>query len=134
MYLTFEEYKQLGGTYDEEQFAAYEPQAEVLLDNWTLNRLRNEDVQKDVAWLGYDKHVKAVMVKLVQDWPAIQKARETRASGGEVTSFSNGVNSFSFGAGSSGRATDAEDMAYYEACQLLPVDLISAAVGFNHAS
>lgn len=134
MYLTFEEYKQLGGTYDEEGFASYEPRAEVLLDHWTLNRLHSEDVQGDMEQLGYDKSVKAVMVMLVDGWPAIQKARETRASGGEVTSFSNGVNSFSFGAGSSGRATNAEDMAYYEACQMLPVDLVSACVDFNHAS
>ena len=134
MYLTFEEYKQLGGKLDEATFAGYEAKSEVVLDNWTLNRLHNAQVQADLEQTGQNDKVKAVMAMLVDAMPSIEKARKSKADGTEVTSFNNGVNSFSFGGSQSVATNSAEQEAYRQACILLPVELVSACVSFNHAS
>lgn len=134
MYLTYEDYKAMGGTLDETTFNGYEAIAEVYMDNWTLNRLHSEQVQADMKQLGYDRSVKAAMFSLVGDVPSIQKSLKARADGSEVTSFSNGVNSFSFGGSSAASGmTSAESVAYANVVAMLPIDLTSACVSFNHA-
>lgn len=42
MYLTYDEYVQLGGTLDEPAFADLEFEARSVVDWWTFNRLQNE--------------------------------------------------------------------------------------------
>ena len=62
-----------------------------------------------------------------------EKSRKAKSEGTEVTSFNNGVNSFSFGGGDSSETTAAEASAYHEVCRMLPVELVSACVAYNDA-
>ena len=133
MYVTYEEYSELGGTLDEKSFAAAEPRAEMLLDSWTLNRLKSERVVADLEQMGEYQKVKVAMAWLVDQMQGIEKARKAKSEGTEVTSFNNGVNSFSFGGGASSEATAAEASAYHEVCGMLPVELVSACVAYNDA-
>lgn len=133
MYLTFEEYGELGGSLDEKSFAVAEPRAEMLLDSWTLNRLKSERVVDDLEQIGEYQKVKVAMAWLVDQMQGIEKARKAKSEGTEVTSFNNGVNSFSFGGGASSEATAAEASAYHEVCRMLPVELVSACVHYNDA-
>ena len=133
MYLTFEEYSGLGGALDEKSFAVAEPRAEMLLDGWTLNRLKSERVVADLEQTGEYRKVKVAMAWLADQVQGIEKARKAKSEGVEVTSFNNGVNSFSFGGGASGEATAAEASAYHEVCRMLPVELVSACVAYNDA-
>nr|UVX80496.1 MAG: Protein of unknown function (DUF3199) [Bacteriophage sp.] len=133
MHLTFEEYRGLGGALDEESFAAAEPGAEMLLDGWTLDRLKSGRVVADLEQTGEYRKVKVAMARLVDRMQGIERARKAKSEGTEVTSFDNGVNSFSFGGGASGEATAAEASAYHEVCRMLPVELVSACVAYNDA-
>lgn len=133
MYLTFEEYGELGGALDEKSFAVAEPRAEMLLDGWTLNRLKSERVVADLEQMGEYQKVKVAMAWLVDQMQGIEKARKAKSEGTEVTSFNNGVNSFSFGGGASSEATAAEASAYREVRRMLPVELASACVYYNDA-
>lgn len=42
MYLTYEEYQNMGGTLDESTFTGYEYEAEIMIDWYTFNRLHGE--------------------------------------------------------------------------------------------
>lgn len=133
-YLSFKAYQESGGTLDEAEFEKAEGYAETLIDHWTLNRLRVDEVWDDLAALGLDSKVEIAMIELVDRVPSIIAARKAKAEGSEVTSFSNGVNSFGFGSGSTASGmTQAESEAYAEVCYLLPVELVSACVSYNHA-
>lgn len=133
MYVTYEEYRELGGALDEKPFAVAEPRAEMLLDGWTLNRLKSERVVADLEQMGEYQKVKVAMAWLVDQMQGIEKALKAKSEGTEVTSFNNGVNSFSFGGGASSEATVAEASAYHEVCRMLPVELVSACVSYNDA-
>lgn len=133
MYVTYGEYGELGGTLDEKSFAAAEPRAEMLLDGWTLNRLKSERVVADLEQMGEYRKVKVAMAWLVDQMQGIERARRAKSDGTEVTGFNNGVNSFSFGGGASGEATAAEASAYREVCRMLPVELVSACAAYNDA-
>lgn len=133
MYITFDEYKQAGGKLTEAEFDATEPKAEYLLDDWTLNRLKTQSVIDDLKAMGDWKSVVVALSWLTDQVPSIEKAFKAKAEGAEVTSFNNGVNSFSFGGGSSSETTSAEDSVYHEVCRMLPVELVSACVSYNYA-
>lgn len=131
--MTYGEYRELGGALDEGSFAAAEPRAEMLLDGWTLNRLRSGRVVADLEQAGEYRKVGVATAWLVDRMEGIERAREARAGGTEVTSFDNGVNSFSFAGGAQGEATAAEASAYREVCRMLPVELVSACAAYNDA-
>lgn len=133
MYVTYGEYRGLGGTLDEKSFAAAEPRAEMLLDGWTLNRLKSGRVVADLEQAGEYRKVRAATAWLVDQVQGIERARRARSEGTEVTSFNNGVNSFSFGGGAPGGTTAAEESAYREVCRMLPVELVGACVAYNDA-
>ena len=134
MHLSYERYRELGGTVEETAYAGYESEAELLLDNWTLNRLHSENVMADLKAQGLQGSVEFAMKAVIDRIDGIREARKSLAAGTVVTSFNNGVNSFGFG-GSSGTST--VTMAEYECMErvmeLLPVDLTSACVSFNGA-
>lgn len=134
MYLEYARYKELGGTVPEQEYAAAESEAAVLLDRWTLNRLHSEQVTADLEAQGLQGSVEFAMKAVIDRIDGIREARKSLAAGTVVTSFNNGVNSFGFG-GSSGTST--VTMAEYECMErvmeLLPVDLTSACVSFNGA-
>ena len=133
MYVTYEEYQQAGGKLTEAEFDVQEPMAEIMLDGWTLNRLKEQSVVDDLKTTGDWLSVVVALSWLTDQMQGIEKARKAKADGAEVTSFNNGVNSFSFGGGSSSDSTAAESSAYHEVVRILPVELVSACVSYNNA-
>lgn len=132
-YISFDEYQAHGGTLEEDAFNAWEPRAEVYLDGWTLNRLKSADVVADLKAAGDWGGVLTCIAWLVGQMEGVEGARAAKASGSEVKSFNNGVNSFSFGDSGASASTAAETSAYREVCRMLPVDLVSACVSYNDA-
>lgn len=133
MYVTYGEYQQAGGKLTEAEFDVQEPRAEIMLDGWTLNRLKEQSVVDDLKAIGDWRSVVIALSWLTDQMQGIENARKAKADGAEVTSFNNGVNSFSFGGGSSSDTTAAESSAYHEVVRMLPVELVSACVSYNNA-
>lgn len=111
-YLTYNEYTSFGGKCTEDVFSQVEPVAEVYIDNYTMGRLK---VYKDIP-----TSVKVCLTSYVN------VLSEGAIAPSSLTSYSNGVESFSF-------KTDVqrarESKLYSIAVGLLPVELISAFVG-----
>ena len=61
MYLTYEEYQNMGGTLDEPEFTQYERSARIQLDNYTYCRLK-----KDTEYPQEVKDCMFELIKLVQ--------------------------------------------------------------------
>lgn len=120
-YITFEQYQALGGSLSQEGFDRAEPFAESVLDNATLNRLKDERSEK-----GDPSAVLRAMAILIERADSIREG----FAGSKVTSFSNGVDSFSF-ADTAGN--DALSSTLAEVSLILPVELISADVSYNYA-
>lgn len=135
MYITYKDYQDSGGELDEAAFNDALPFAEILLDHWTLNRLKSERVKADLMQLDEWPRVVSALCALVDKAQGIKAAESTLADGAAVTSFSNGVNSFSFGASANASAgvTDAENVAYHDILRMLPVSVTSACVSYNDA-
>ena len=110
-YLTYEEYKAMGGSAPEVDFPALERRARAYVDDWTLGRvMRRYGAADDVP-----ECVKECMFAVIGCMPG--------AGGGDrVSSFSNGQDSFTFDL-----APDEEAPAYAEALRLLPPDLTCLA-------
>ena len=121
MYLTFEQYRALGGDLDEEAFEKAERAAEAVVDDATLGRLRAVD------WSWCSDSVAYATFMAMEAAPAI--AAEERCSGQQVTSFSNGVNSFGFGGRAEGVVSSARSQLYTSICAVLPAALVSVCVG-----
>lgn len=107
-YLTFERYADLGGTADAATFQLLDTRAELLLGEWTAGRL--------AAWPKGDVPVEVALVEIID---AVQDG-----GGREVTSFSNGVDSFSFASSGGGPYGD----LYDRVCAILPAELVSLVV------
>lgn len=134
MLISYSEYQEAGGTLDEAAFTRLEPIAEVFMNHWTLSRLKSSQVIVDLKNRGQWQAVQVALAGLVDRAEQIQNARTSKAKGETVTSFNNGVNSFSFASDASAvDSTAAEDEARSFVCQLLPVELISECVSYNEA-
>lgn len=109
MYLSYDEYKDFGGNLDESQFLRYEKKAEIKLDYYTQNRVKSLDVIID--------EVKNCMFEF------ICYMLDNAPTGSNFTSYSNGVESFSFN-------TDADPYAelYRIALEILPIELITSHI------
>ncbi len=104
MYLTYEEYQNMGGTLDDTTFADLEFEARAKIDWWTFNRLKNEE--------SYPEEVKRCVYKLIQ---LIQQAQAASALDGEsedsgstagVASMSNDGVSISYNVMSASQAVE----------------------------
>lgn len=133
MLITYAQYQSRGGALTEDEFKVYEPKAEVYLNHWTLNRLKSSQVVKDLKAQDQYESVLAVMVSLIDGLPTVEKQEQAIAEGSKLTSFNNGVNSFSYASGDSSETTEAERLLYQTCVRYLPVELISADVTYNHA-
>lgn len=121
MYLDFETYRDMGGKLDAERFAEAEPFAEDIINMWTLGRMRD-----GISWDRWRPEVNRCMLLLVDSAEAIREGD----SGRDLTSYSNGQDSFGFEAGQGNAAMEAARQA---CLRILPVQLVSACVGYNHA-
>lgn len=120
-YLTYDQYVGLGGCMTSGEFAAAEPWAEGVLDNWTLNRLHVVD------WSRWDDRVRLVMVRLVDSREEILSGDSDEA----VSHFANGVDTITF---ADPLANFALAGAHAYAADLLPVELCSRVVSYNGAN
>lgn len=127
MYLTFERYKAMGGSMDEASFGAAEPYAETMLDLITLRRLRCPEADH-----GDPADVERAMYVLADGAGQVEAAYRAKASGAEVSSFNNGVDSFTF-ASDGGQGNAALRALTEHAAQFLPLELVSLDVTYNHA-
>ena len=99
MYVSFETFAELtlGDVSDpeqgitEEQYSKIAPMADAIIDHWTLERVgkavKNDEELPDI--------VKTIYVKIVESLPDIMDGTKI-GKGGLVSSFSNGIDSYSF--------------------------------------
>lgn len=130
-YLTYGDYVAMGGTLTEKEFASAELYAETLLDSMTLGRIRNPDSRKPDGW---EKSVKAAMLVVVDRVADIRAAFSASATNSNVTSYSNGTDSFGFGSVDAGASNPALTATYDEVATILPVELCSSCVSYNGAN
>lgn len=109
-YLSFAEYESFGGTVVESTFDILEPKARRKVDYFTQNRLQTATT--------IISEVKELMTEFINKM-------SVPALNGNVTSYSNGIESFGFAE----NQTDAFNSELYQmAIEYLPVELISAYV------
>lgn len=77
MYLTYEEYKDMGGTLDETAFNDIEFEAESIINYYTFNRLKNEKEQCT--------EVKMLMMYLIRNIQIARDSTDSSISAGEVS-------------------------------------------------
>lgn len=108
------------------QFNVLEPDAEIMLNDWTLDRLKAYD-EADMP-----DEVKRLMANLVNGLYSMYQGSKQLLNGESVKSYSNGVSSWSFDTPFSGSVQDYEAKAkaamYDLTVQYLPVELISRVV------
>lgn len=127
MYLPYEHYAAMGGSaFPDDSYPAAELRAEWFLDGLTLNRLRNVD------WVKWAGEVERAMFLIVEALPSLDESYESGLNSSRLSSFSNGVNSFTFN-GSDSDDDGAVASLAREVQSVLPVELCSACVRFNHA-
>lgn len=107
-YLTYDEYKGLGGQVDESAFPLLERKAQRKLDHYTYDRLKDTETIIDEV-----KEVLTSMIDILAE----------EDNGDEVKSFSNGKVSFSFADKKS-----ADERINKIIIENLPVSLISGVV------
>lgn len=107
-YLTYEEYKELGGQLDESAFPLLERKAQRKLDNYTFNRLKDMETIDDEV-----KEVLTLMIDMLAE----------EGTGDEVKSFSNGVVSMTYK-----EKKPIDERMYDVVYEYLPVSLISEVV------
>jgi hypothetical protein len=109
-YLTFLEYGNFGGTVTESTFDILEPKARRKLDYFTQNRL-----QTATTIISEVKELMAEFINRMQNKPV----------NGNVTSYSNGIESFGF----KENQNDALNKELYQmAVEYLPIELITQYV------
>lgn len=119
-YLTYSEYATYGGTLSQAEFNAKEPWAELLIDQWTLGRMKSLGTIPEEA-----KRALALLVDMVE---GILDSFETV---NDLTSFNNGVTSFGFAAADGGTGHQAYIRAYEAVTAILPIELCSACTSYG---
>lgn len=116
-YLTYQDYKELGGTLDESTFKHLERKAQRYLDTITFDRIKKLTTIPD--------EVREVLTEFIGRMDTYNNQRQ---SGDLVTQYSNGVEQFSY-------KTQDEDSFKGELAQLaidwLPVYLTNRLVSFD---
>lgn len=113
VYLTYEQYRDLGGKADEMAFPRLEQLARKKLDYWTQNRITapSDDVRLCMLLI-------------------IEKLEEIYSGAQDVSSFSNDGITVSL----AGALTDAQKISevYDQIVEILPVELVSLAVNYEN--
>lgn len=132
MYISFETFQKwaLGDTTDptqgitEEVYAKIAPMADAIIDHWTLDRVgkavRNDEELPEI--------IVAIYVKIIESLPDIMDGTKI-GKGGLVSSFSNGIDSYSFDV--SETMEDRMLRQFGWMLDLLPVEWGSACVPFE---
>lgn len=115
-YISYEDYKELGGTLPEDAFTILERKAQRTLDTITFDRIKHLTVIPDV--------VREVLVEFIDR----MNDRETTEGGGKVTQYSNSVETVTYKTQS--EATFQKEL-YQIAVNWLPNYLITKVVDFD---
>ena len=110
MYLTYNEYQTMGGTLDEATFTDCEMQAEVKVDWYTFNRLRNEE--------SYSNRVKQCVFQLIKLLKLQEDASSVGGDGSAVASQSNDGVSISYNVLSASQVFDMADTQIEKAIKM----------------
>ena len=110
-YITYCDYKELGGTVSESAFPLLEIKARYKLDSFTQNRLVNVDIDNQI------EQVKLTMTEFIETI----YGDSSRVN--NVTSYSNGIESYSYDI-----TATTNNYLLQIATEYLPVSLISAVV------
>lgn len=113
MYLTYEEYQNMGGTMDSTTFSEFEFEARCKVDWWTFNRLKNEE--------SYPEELKRCMYKIIK---LLQQVAEASAVDGE-----GGADSSSTVAGVASMSNDGVSISYNVLSASQAVELANDEIG-----
>lgn len=124
-YITYSEYQSYGGTLNETSyrgisFKSQEPWAELLIDQWTLGRMKSLETIPEEA-----KRAVALLVDMVEG------IKEGFATVNDLTSFSNGVTSFGFATKDGSTGHQAYIRAYEAVTAILPIELCSTCTSYG---
>ena len=125
-YITYAEYSTMTlSPVTEAQFAVLEPEAELTLDDWTLDRLHDVDEVPDSA--------KRVMAMIIDGKYEMYDGSKKLLNGESVKSYSNSITSLTFDTPYSGSVEEYEASMtrrmYDKAVTMLPTWLSSRVVG-----
>lgn len=124
MYFSYDDFTSvtLGGI-DEPTYERLAPMADLVIDHWTLGRVGK-------AYEAYDELPASVLTLYAAIVEALPGAMsDSKASGGLVTSFSNGVDSYSFDVSETVQTRLRRQLGWM--LGLLPVEWCSAVVPFE---
>ena len=85
MYLTYEDYQNMGGTFDETTFNDFEFEAECVVNWYTFNRLKNEKVEDYPSELSRCMFAIIKLLKLKADALILGSQTTSTESGGVTT-------------------------------------------------
>lgn len=124
MYVSYEKFESLTlGETTEEEFARLAPMADVVIDHWTLGRVGRE-ASKGAS---LPDSVAVVYAAIVEALPAALES--SKAGGGLVSSFSNGVDSYSFDVSETVEQQLSRTVGWM--ARLLPVEWSSGVVSYE---
>ena len=115
-YISYENYKELGGTLSEDAFTILERKAQRTLDTITFDRIKHLTVIPDV--------VREVLVEFIER----MAQRDASGNGGQVSQYSNGVETITYKSQSDSSFT--KDL-YKIAVDWLPTFLTTKMVDFD---
>ena len=105
MYLSFDEFEDMGGTADETAFENLEFEARAQIDYWTFNRLQNEETLPEAV-----KRCMYKLITLIQDQQALIESSvpsgESSSTAAQIMSQSNDGVSISYNTASANRVLD----------------------------
>lgn len=106
MFITFDKYKELGGTIQSEiDFNRLEFQARCEVNDMTFDRLKNYDAEVDQSNMQYVEAINFCMLELIENGAIVLQAKKNAQQyGGNISSMSNDGYSVSF-ANDSGSAS-----------------------------
>ena len=109
-YLTYQQYKSIGGTADDSAFPLLERRARAKLDYWTQGRIKE-----------VDSDIRLCMTLIINALDGVQRNEQA------VTSFSNDGVSVSYG--SQKTEEEAISSVYDQVVEILPIELVSVVIG-----
>lgn len=108
----------------EKEYVRLAPMADALIDNWTIGRVGRAVKNGEEL----PESVRTLYVSIVENLPAVIETGKV-SSGGLVSSFSNGIDSYSFDVTKSISDTLYQSLGWM--LDLLPVEWCSSVVSFE---
>lgn len=127
MYVTYDIFESLtlgDGEITEEVYSKVAPMADAIIDHWTLGRVGKAVAKGEEL----PEAVRIIYTKIVESVPAIMDGTKV-GKGGLVSSFSNGIDSYTFEVSESMEEQMLNRFGWM--IDLLPVEWISGCVSFD---